>query len=66
MDLYCFHLHASVSMETVETPAIIMLDDMLKKLGLPCPKYKSHEDEEGQVVATIEFYPSVQQLHTCH
>lgn len=51
-------------MEYVEIPATVALGSMMKKLWLPCHRYKSRDVAYGNYGTEVRFYPSVLFLQT--
>lgn len=49
-------------MEVVEIPTTFPFEEMLKKLGLPIPVYKTRMSGEATLVASVMFYPATRCL----
>ncbi|XP_051180738.1 uncharacterized protein [Lolium perenne] len=47
----------AASMETVKIPTDELLEAMLKKLGLPCPRYDNKHAGGGCFEVTLTYYP---------
>ena len=50
----------TVPMEGVQIPPWFLFEVMMKQMQLPPPIYTTSAAEEGQIVARVVFYPSIE------
>jgi len=49
-------------MEVIDIPATVLFHEMMKKLDLPSPTYKTRMSQEAKLVASVTFNPAIHYL----